>query len=153
MSLSKQTLKTLSTTNSSCISKFTPPPSETKWRPLNKSTARQLPSRKASLPRMPKLPVSRSSRSEERKSRFVRRHRHHNYELTERPVAGKEPQQMKEHAASVLGSALPTVKGCVEALSKDSKALEQNDPDRLGVQAVSLAAFGTYIGSTSSRKK
>lgn len=60
---------------------------------------------------------------------------------------------MKEHAASVLNSAMPTVKGCVEAISKDPKALGQNDPDTLGMQAVSLAAFGTAIGSTSSRRK
>lgn len=58
---------------------------------------------------------------------------------------------MKEHAATVLRDALPTVKGCIEALSKDPKQLEQNDVDVLGMRAVSLAAFGTKIGSTSSR--
>lgn len=60
---------------------------------------------------------------------------------------------MKEQAASVLNSALPTVKGCIEAIAKDPKTLEQNDADRLGMQAVSLAAFGTPIGSTSSKRK
>ncbi|KAJ4388763.1 hypothetical protein N0V93_006223 [Gnomoniopsis smithogilvyi] len=66
-------------------------------------------------------------------------------------MAGKEPQQMKEHAASVLNQALPTVKGCIEAMAKDPKQLEQTDPDVLGMRAVSLAAFGTKIGSTSSK--
>lgn len=68
-------------------------------------------------------------------------------------VAGKAPQEMKEQAASVLNGAMPTVKGCVEAISKDPRVMEQNDPDSLGMQAVSLAAFGTPIGSTSSRRK
>lgn len=57
---------------------------------------------------------------------------------------------MKEHAARILNDALPTVKGCIEAMSKDPKQLEQTDPDVLGLRAVSLAAFGTKIGSTSS---
>lgn len=59
---------------------------------------------------------------------------------------------MKEQAANVLNGAMPTVKGCVEAISTDPRVLEQNDAERLGMQAVSLAAFGTPIGSTSSRK-
>lgn len=67
-------------------------------------------------------------------------------------MAGKEPKEMKEQAASILNSALPQVSGCIEAIAKDPKQLEQNDPDVLGVQAVSLAAFGTAIGSTSSKK-
>lgn len=67
-------------------------------------------------------------------------------------MAGKEPKEMKEHAAAVLSSAMPTVSGCVEAIAKDPKQLKENDPDVLGVQAVSLAAFGTPIGSTSGRK-
>lgn len=79
--------------------------------------------------------------------------RRHWTDLRTYTVAGKEPQQMKEQAATVLNNALPTVKGCIEAISKDPKNLEQNDPDRLGMQAVSLAAFGTAIGSTSSRRK
>ncbi|ROW14178.1 hypothetical protein VPNG_04284 [Cytospora leucostoma] len=67
-------------------------------------------------------------------------------------MAGKEPKEMKEHAAAILSNALPTVTGCVEAIAKDPRQLEQNDPDTLGVQAVTLAAFGTRIGSTSSKK-
>ncbi|ROW07734.1 hypothetical protein VMCG_03454 [Cytospora schulzeri] len=67
-------------------------------------------------------------------------------------MAGKEPKEMKEKAATILTNAMPTVSGCVEAIAKDPKQLEQNDPDVLGVQAVSLAAFGTPIGSTSGRK-
>ncbi|KUI58354.1 hypothetical protein VM1G_05871 [Cytospora mali] len=68
-------------------------------------------------------------------------------------MAGKEPKEMKEQAAAILSTAMPTVGGCVEAIAKDPKQLEQNDPDVLGVQAVSLAAFGTPIGSTSSKRK
>lgn len=68
-------------------------------------------------------------------------------------MAGKEPKEMKEHAATILSNAMPTVSGCVEALAKDPKQLEQNDPDVLGVKAVTLAAFGTPIGSTSQKKK
>lgn len=67
-------------------------------------------------------------------------------------VAGKEPAQMKEHAANVLKDALPTVKGCIEAMAKDPKQIEQTDADELGMRAVALAAFGTKIGSTSSSK-
>lgn len=67
-------------------------------------------------------------------------------------VAGKEPKEMKEKAAAILTNAMPTVSGCVEAIAKDPKQLELNDPDVLGVQAISLAAFGTPIGSTSGKK-
>ncbi|ROV89149.1 hypothetical protein VSDG_08869 [Cytospora chrysosperma] len=67
-------------------------------------------------------------------------------------LAGKEPKEMKEKAAAILTNAMPTVSGCVEAIAKDPKQLELNDPDVLGVQAISLAAFGTPIGSTSGKK-
>lgn len=59
---------------------------------------------------------------------------------------------MKEQAATILTNAMPMVSGCIEAIAKDPKQLKENDPDVLGVQAVSLAAFGTAIGSTSQKK-
>lgn len=68
-------------------------------------------------------------------------------------MAGKQPQEMKEHASQVLNAAIPTVHGCVEALAKDPRQLEAEDVDILAMRAVSLAAFGTPIGSTSSKRK
>lgn len=68
-------------------------------------------------------------------------------------VAGKQPQEMKEHAAQVLNAAIPTVHGCVEALAKDPRQLEAEDADVLAIRAVTLTAFGTPIGSTSSKRK
>lgn len=59
---------------------------------------------------------------------------------------------MKAQAMKIFNGAMPTVKGCIEAITTDPKVLEQNDPDCLAIQAIALVALGTSIYSTPSKE-